>query len=70
MEFKLSKKEKETYLSWLDLHNETCPYADFKNQGAIGGRISFKFTPTSLGMIKVVTCSCGASIDLTLYMDW
>lgn len=38
--------------------------------GAIGGRISFHFTPTSLGMIMTVSCMCGDERDLTEYDDW
>jgi hypothetical protein len=70
MKFSLSKKEAKRYLYWLKLHNEKCQYASSKNQGAIGGRISFQFTPTSLGVIKKIICSCGTTLDLTPYEDW
>lgn len=38
--------------------------------GAIGGELTFSFTPTSLGRIAKVRCGCGAEIDLTEYSAW
>lgn len=70
MEFNLSKKETARYLLWLKLHNETCSYGNLEKQGAIGGQLSFKFTPTSLGVVKIVACTCGAALDLTPYDEW
>ena len=40
------------------------------NQGAIGGRLSYRFTPTGLGEIVVVTCACGEEVDLSFSEDW
>lgn len=37
--------------------------------GAIGGGVTYKFTPTSLGVITVVEYG-GESIDLTEYDMW
>lgn len=33
--------------------------------GAVGGADTYQFTPTSLGIIKSVTCACGARFDFT-----
>ncbi len=42
-------------------------------QGAIGGGLTYHFTPTSLGVVCKVTLSIGTfedSIDLTEYDEW
>lgn len=57
MEFRLGEKELEKYLEWSKEHDKGCRC--YKNSGAIGGRLTFSFTPTSLGMITKVSCSCG-----------
>jgi len=36
-------------------------------EGAIGGKFTYSFTPTSLGVIAVITCSCGYKLDCTDY---
>jgi hypothetical protein len=38
--------------------------------GAIGGRYTYEFTHTSLGLITVLRCACGAKCDPTKYEDW
>lgn len=38
--------------------------------GPIGGNLTFSFTPTGLGVIAKVRCSCGAELDLTDYESW
>jgi hypothetical protein len=38
-----------------------------KYAGAIGGHLSYSFTPTSIGEIVKVTCACGAELDVTDY---
>ena len=40
------------------------------NDGTIGGRVSFKFTPTGLGIIAVAKCACGWKYDFTDYNSW
>jgi len=37
--------------------------------GAIGGDLTYKFTPTGLGTILVVQ-SCGQELNLTDYASW
>jgi hypothetical protein len=38
-----------------------------KYAGAIGGHLSYSFTPTSIGEIVTVKCACGAELDVTDY---
>lgn len=65
--FDIVGKEAETLHNWLTEHDKTCSVKH--NQGAIGGRLSYCFTPTSLGIITVVKCACGEEIDISEY-DW
>lgn len=70
MEFKLFEEEERTYREWKSKHDKMCPLADVDNQGAIGGRLTFSFTPTSLGVIYKVKCACGKEKDITSYDQW
>ena|ERR1700690_4488086 len=38
--------------------------------GAIGGAYTYEFTPTSLGTVARVRCSCGEVIDVSDYDQW
>jgi len=38
--------------------------------GAIGGSLTYLFTPTSLGVILKVQHANGAELDVTEYNDW
>jgi len=67
MKFKISKKDQKKYKKWAKKHIKICP---IKDVGPIGGRISFRFTPTSLGTIFVITCVCGEELDLTDSENW
>lgn len=42
----------------------------YKNPGAIGGGMTYSFTPTGLGTIVKVQCGCGDSFDVTDYDNW
>lgn len=38
---------------------------------AIGGRYTYSFTPTSLGMVQRVRCaSCNKELDVSDYASW
>lgn len=63
MKFELSPAEIEQYNEW---HHHGCD----AEAGAIGGRISFEFTPTGLGMITEVKCLCGKTLNLTDFEAW
>ncbi len=71
-DFKLSDTEYATYNNWMEVHNQTCKYHSNsgKISSAIGGRITFCFTPNSLGMCTVIKCACGEEIDLTDVSGW
>ena len=39
--------------------------------GAIGGRFTYSFSPTSIGtVVKVSDCITGKELDVTDYQDW
>lgn len=56
--FPIGETEMSSIHTWTNMHNEEA----HKNNatGAIGGRYSYIFTPTGLGTIGRVRCSCGA----------
>lgn len=68
--FTLNEKEKSEVNEWLKKHNKTCKYKKNNISTAIGGRITYKFTPTSLGVVIVVECACGKQIDVTDVDNW
>ena len=64
--FELDKKQSEDFEIWNNKHQ--CKLKE--NCGAIGGRLTFSFTPNGLGVITVVKCACGEKIDLSDYENW
>lgn len=64
--FKLSEKEKERAIEFEKAHRHPSV-----NKGAIGGHISYTFTPTSLGNGVEIKCSiCGHKQNITDYDIW
>ena len=62
--FELTEEQELKYLKWSMARPK-------KNSGAIGGRYTFSFTPTSLGVIiKVIDDFNKEFIDLTEYESW
>ena len=61
-------EDKEQLNNWLKEHK--CQYTNPNSVGAIGGKLTYCFTPTSLGCISRVTCACGEGIDTTFYEKW
>lgn len=50
---------------------ESCWEDGYPYGGAIGGNLTFSFTPTSLGVVVTVTDSLTKeTIDLTIYEHW
>lgn len=45
-----------------------CKY--WYNPGTIGGRITYSFTPTSLGVVVTASCLCGKKLNVTDYESW
>jgi len=73
--FGLRSSEVEKLVEWAEAHDPTCKFHDdgtlvFPPGGAIGGRITYAFTPTSLGVVTIVKCACGEKLDLTDYDCW
>jgi len=64
--FDLSDDQIKKLRQWDDQHR--CGYK--QNSGAIVGRLTYCFSPTGLGDICIVKCSCGEEIDLTEYEKW
>lgn len=64
--FNLDINELSKLEQWDNDHK--CELKEYS--GAIGGRLTFSFTPTGLGVVTKVKCGCGEEIDLTEYNDW
>ena len=63
--FPISEEEQKGIREWMDKHDEEVHHArtlgdKLKLGGCCGGRYTYKFTPTSIGTIGTVKCSCGA----------
>ncbi len=67
--FKISTEDNIKIASWLKDHLPDCVYTD-KDQGAIGGLYTFCFTPTSLGTVTIIKCSCGEEFNFTDFDLW
>ena len=73
--FTIITYELKEVLDWQTEHNKTCPYYDdgtkvVSPQGAIGGRTTYSFTPTGIGVAVTVSCACGAKENITDYDSW
>jgi hypothetical protein len=72
--FGLDEQQQQKFAEWNRNHKKECKF--FQNEdgieqcGAIGGRLTYSFTPTGLGVITKIQCACGAEIDLTDVEDW
>lgn len=65
MKFNLDNNELLLYNNWLKTKDLNLPC------GAIGGRFTFSFTPTSMGtIIKIVDNIDKSEIDITDYESW
>lgn len=66
LSYPTSKKLAAGYRKWLKRINNDKQYA-----GAIGGRLTFEITPTSLGLVVVVSDAIsGTKFNLTDYEGW
>lgn len=73
--FIVDEKEAAKMAAWLDEHNKTCPFYDdgtspSSPSGAIGGRLTYCFTPTGLGVITILRCACGQEVNVTDFENW
>lgn len=65
--FTIDDEEEKKIEEWLKTHDGVCRHAGGKNTGAIGGRLTFSFTHTSIGTVLKVQCACGVDLDATDY---
>jgi hypothetical protein len=72
MRFTLDDKQLEKFVNWDAAHRLKCPYSPTSGGdcGAIGGRLTFSFTPTGIGVVTKVDCTCGEVLDLSDYENW
>lgn len=56
--FPISEEEQKNIDNWIEKHTQE-KHGGNRYAGAIGGRYTFKFTPTSIGIIGTIRCSCG-----------
>lgn len=73
--FELSDEQLVALMRWESEHDRMCSLYDdgtkpISKMGAIGGRATYCFTPTSLGMIAIFKCACGGELNLTEYHVW
>jgi hypothetical protein len=67
--FKISDTDNRKFSEWREEHAKTCKMVK-GYQGAIGGNWTYCFTPTSIGTVLKVECSCGERTDLSDYLSW
>jgi hypothetical protein len=67
LSFELTKEQVEKYKKWNEEHKKVCK---LNERSTIGGRLTFQFTPTGLGVIESVQCACGEKLELTDINDW
>lgn len=63
--FPISKKEEAAINEWkhkhdVEVHGLDTDEKRFRAGGTIGGRYSYCFVPTSIGVLGIVKCHCGA----------
>lgn len=65
--FELSSQEEINLENWNTEHLKEKHKGKEPYSGAIGGRLTFLFTSTGIGVFCKVRCSCGVEEDLTDY---
>ena len=68
--FELDDKQINELQEWREEHDRKCKFSKPDSCGAIGGRFTYCFTPTGLGVLTSVRCACGAEVNLTDTNDW
>lgn len=60
MKFEIQQEKEASINNWIKTHR--CKY---KNKPtAIGGRISYIFTPTGIGVFAIAKCICGKEFTI------
>ena len=62
----LNKDELEAFHIWNNSHK--CWATE--DSGTTGGRLTYCFIPTGIGVVKVIKCACGEEINVTDYESW
>ncbi len=65
MIFALSVSEKKKFDKWLKKHNRKCTD---RQEGV--KFLTYMFTPTGIGNIVGIQCSCGKKVDVTDSSNW
>ncbi len=75
--FTLEPYECQQLSEWLVEHNKTCTMRWNSDGtpikfpgGAVGGLLTYKFTPIGIGMAFYVSCVCKEEVNLTDYNNW
>lgn len=67
MQFNISKEDSKRVKDWLE--KEVWPDGTRPYEGAIGGGITYEFTPTGLGIVTIVRYG-DHELNLTDYSSW
>lgn len=74
MEFYLDEYEQKELDKWNAEHYPRCTMGGGSDSispcGAIGGRLTYCFTPTDLGITTVIKCACGEEVNVTNFDEW
>lgn len=69
LSFIIEPKDVKRINKWREKH-EAERHSGNSYAGAIGGRYTYEFTPTSIGTFGRVCCSCGEYFDYDDGSDW
>jgi len=71
MTFKITNEDFVKILTWKKEQDDKWPHKEFDKPyfGAIGGSLTYMFTPTELGVITEIKHANGEVLDLTDY-NW
>jgi argonaute-like protein implicated in RNA metabolism and viral defense len=66
--FPISEEESQAIVDWkrehdLKKHHLSTPELRMKAEGVSGGRYTYTFIPTSIGISGTIKCSCGAKFE-------
>ncbi len=71
IEFSLDEEQTQVAEQWICSHEcELESNSGELARPAVGAGITYKFIPTSIGLVVVIDCACGEYVDLTNYAEW
>lgn len=68
--FGLYVEQRQAIHGWMTSHDAEKHGGKARPTGAIGGAFTYEFTPTSIGTVTTVRCSCGDRLDVSDYDQW